>query len=64
MTEEHYLPYDYTRCNGTEHPVCSDCLRKLSPWNEYRQSVFMTPHVSEDGTCKEKISRRIYEQRD
>lgn len=61
---EYTLPYDYTRCDGTEHPTCSDCLRKLSPWNKYRQAVYLTPPLSEDGTCKEKISRRIYEQRD
>lgn len=55
-----FLPYDYTRCEGSFdgedlHTTCKDCLRKLSPWNEFRQSVFMTPPLKEGGACDSKI---------
>ena len=60
MKEEHYLPYDYSRCNGvTEngepHLTCVDCIRRLSPGRKKWQS-YISGVVLEDGVCSSKIS--------
>ena len=57
METNYTLPYDYTRCDGkhvenTLHPSCANCLRKLAPGHEYRQSFFMKPPMDENGSCK------------
>lgn len=47
-----WLPYDYSRCNGeTGNSKCVNCLRKLSPGHEFRQSFF-TESPMKDNVCK------------
>ena len=57
METNYTLPYDYTRCDGknvnnTLHQSCANCLRKLAPGHEYRQSFFMKPPMDENDSCK------------
>ena len=56
MKTNYTLPYDYTRCDGkhvdsTLHSLCANCLRKLAPGHQYRQSFFMKSPM-EDGSCR------------
>lgn len=60
MKEEHYLPYDYSRCNGVTkngelHLTCVDCMRKLSPGRKEYQG-YISGVILEDGKCSSKIS--------
>jgi hypothetical protein len=56
MTINDYnLPYDYSRCMGTDSETCQDCMRKLSPGREHWQSyISCVPDVY--GECEAKIS--------
>ena len=48
------LPYDYSRCMGTNSEMCQDCMRKLSPGHPTRQ-VFIAAVPDEVGFCGVKI---------
>lgn len=49
------LPYDYSRCTGTNSETCQDCMRAISPGREQWQSyVAASPY--ENGECELKIS--------
>ena len=62
------LPYDYARCQGkpTNNPPepspgawefyqpCHQCLRRLAPGSEFRQS-WQQPPVFTDGKCPSRI---------
>lgn len=51
--QKYYLPYDYSRCDGSKqngelHKLCQGCLRKLAPGNPIRQSYI-------DGKVKDDL---------
>ena len=48
------LPYDYTRCVGTDKPECRDCRRR-EPGREMWQAVMTIPPETENGKCPMKI---------
>lgn len=48
------LPFDYARCNGTQHDTCKDCRRK-EPGHPTYQS-YMSPPITQDGACRYRIA--------
>jgi hypothetical protein len=45
------LPYDISRCSGTDNDLCKSC-RRTEPGCEYRQSFFRVPPIDENsGEC-------------
>ena len=43
---------DITMCTGIGCKNKKNCYRHLATPNKYRQSMFVTPPVKEDGSCE------------
>lgn len=44
---------DITMCPGGKCPRRAECYRYTAPFNEFRQSMWLTAPVKVDGTCEQ-----------
>ena len=54
-----FLPNDVSRCTGTDHELCSSCLRATAPMNP---GSFWTPWMSppiEGDSCDYRIDNDV-----